>query len=112
LTRLLIEMTYNKVRDIIRHEHADRRDQRRVEAAGEQALESVAAHQDTASQIMAGKELLERVRALLSEEERYLLEQRRDGRDWVRHHAGRAAYETQPDDETCVPATRPRRGSR
>jgi RNA polymerase sigma-70 factor (ECF subfamily) len=48
LTRLLIEMTYNKVRDLVRHE-----------------------------------ELLERVRALLSEEERSLLEQRRAGRDWA-----------------------------
>jgi RNA polymerase sigma-70 factor (ECF subfamily) len=83
LTRLLTEMTYNKVRDLVRHEHADRRDQRRVEGAGAQALESVPAHQDTASEVLAGNELLERVRALLSEEERYLLEQRRDGRDWA-----------------------------
>jgi RNA polymerase sigma-70 factor (ECF subfamily) len=82
LTRLLIEMTDNKVRDLVRREHATRRDQRRVEGAGEQALESVAAHQDTASEIMAGNELEEQVRGLLSEEERYLLDQRRAGRDW------------------------------
>jgi RNA polymerase sigma-70 factor (ECF subfamily) len=80
LIRLLVEMTYNKVRDLARHEHADRR---RVEAAGEHALESVAAQQDTASEVLAGNELLERVRALLSEEERSLLDQRRDGRDWA-----------------------------
>jgi RNA polymerase sigma-70 factor (ECF subfamily) len=83
LTRLLTEMTYNKVCDLVRHEHADRRDQRRVEAAGEQALESVAAHQDTPSEVLAGNELLERVHALLKVEERYLLEQRRAGRDWA-----------------------------
>jgi RNA polymerase sigma-70 factor (ECF subfamily) len=82
LTRLLIEMTYNKVRDIVRHEHATRRDQRRVAGAGEQALESVAAHQDTASEILAGKELEAQVRALLSKEERNLLDQRARGRDW------------------------------
>jgi RNA polymerase sigma-70 factor (ECF subfamily) len=83
LLNLLIGMAFNKVRDYARYEHADRRDRRRTHGDGGQILRSVAARQDTPSAILVGKELEEQVRGLLSEEERYLLDQRRQGRAWA-----------------------------
>jgi RNA polymerase sigma-70 factor (ECF subfamily) len=82
LLNLLMTMAYNKVLDHVRHEQADRRDQRRVQG-GEVALEGVAALDGTPSRIVAGKELLESVRAGLAEDERYLMDQRNLGRSWA-----------------------------
>lgn len=83
LLKLLVSMACNKVRDHARHEQADRRDQRRVQGGGEEALAGVAAPGGTPSRIVAGKELLEQVRAGLSEDERHLMDQRGLGRGWV-----------------------------
>jgi RNA polymerase sigma-70 factor (ECF subfamily) len=82
LVGLLLGMAANKLRDFARREHAARRDCRRVQGGGEQALAAVPSREDSPSAILAGKELLERVRAHLSEEERYLMDQRSLGRGW------------------------------
>jgi hypothetical protein len=49
----------------------------------EAALEGVAADQPTPSRIVSSRELLQRVRGLLSEDERRLADQRAAGRTWA-----------------------------
>src|SRR5260370_34566567 len=82
LQRLLVTMARNKLASAARGQHRQRRDQRRVAAAGEEKLEGVAADGPTPSQIVAGKELLERFRQALNEEERQLAELRGEGLAW------------------------------
>lgn len=82
LVKLLVTMARNKLLDQARKQQATRRDQRRIEAADAKALEAVAGTSSTPSQVLVGKELLQRVRDELSEEERYLVDQRILGRDW------------------------------
>ena len=81
LIGLLVKLARNKVADHVRHEHAKLRDRRRTDADGS-AVERVADRQETPSQIVAGAEMLERFRAGLSDEERFLAEQRAQGREW------------------------------
>jgi RNA polymerase sigma-70 factor (ECF subfamily) len=79
---LLVTMARNKVLDHARRQQAGRRDQRRV-GHGDDALAAVADDAAGPSRIVAGRELLERVRSLLTEEERDLADQRAQGRDWA-----------------------------
>src|SRR5262245_43085080 len=81
LQRLLVQMAKNKLASAARSQHRRRRDQRRV-AAGEEKLEGVAADGPTPSEVVAGKELLERFRQALSEEERQLADLRGAGLAW------------------------------
>jgi DNA-directed RNA polymerase specialized sigma24 family protein len=86
LVNLLITMALNKLRDYARREYAGKRrppDRPTPAGDGGQDVALVADRQDSPSAIVAVKELLERVRALLSKEERYILDQRRLGRDWA-----------------------------
>jgi RNA polymerase sigma-70 factor (ECF subfamily) len=83
LLGLLVRMAQNRVQDHARREQADRRDGRRLRADGDQALAGVADRHETPSQEVAGRDLLERVRSLMSDEERYLMDQRRLGRGWA-----------------------------
>ncbi len=62
LVRLLVTMAQNRIRDHARRQHAGRRDQRRLEAAG--------------------RELLDAMCRRLSDEERFLADQRTAGREW------------------------------
>jgi RNA polymerase sigma factor (sigma-70 family) len=82
LIRLLVTMARNKLRDQARRQHAERRDQRRTDPAGVERLATVADAGDTPSQIVAGRELLEAMRGRLSAEERFLADQRAQGRAW------------------------------
>jgi RNA polymerase sigma-70 factor (ECF subfamily) len=81
LIKLLAVMTRNKLVDQVEKHHAARRDVRRVEHAdvGEFA---VAANGETPSRIVAGRELLSAFRGRLTDEERYLADQRAQGRAW------------------------------
>jgi RNA polymerase sigma-70 factor (ECF subfamily) len=83
LLRLLGGMARHRVLDHVRKERAARRDRRRLAPEGAEALEEVAAPQDTPSQIVAGRELLQEARRHLSPEERYLADQRALGREWA-----------------------------
>ena len=83
LLKLLATMARNKLLDHARKQQADRRDNRRVDSGSAEALEALPASQSTPSQIIAGRDLLEQVRARLSEEERYLADQRGLGREWA-----------------------------
>ncbi len=83
LQRLLVTMARNKLASAARGEHRRRRDQRRAAAGGAERLEGVADEAPTPSEVVAGKELLERFRQALSDEERQLAELRREGLAWA-----------------------------
>ena len=84
LLKLLVTMARNRLTDWARQQHAERRDQRREVSldaemkAGSEPL----APDPSPSQVVAGKELLEQVRARLSDAERRIADQRAAGRDW------------------------------
>jgi RNA polymerase sigma-70 factor (ECF subfamily) len=80
--KLLATMARNKLASAARREHRQRRDHRRG-AAGSAGLDQVADDSPGPSQLVAGKELLERFRAALSEEERQVAELRREGLAWA-----------------------------
>jgi RNA polymerase sigma factor (sigma-70 family) len=80
--KLLVRMARNKVAGAVRHEQADCRDNRRLEAGSDEAAR-MPARGDTPSQAVAGSELLLEFRRRLSPEEQHLAEQRRLGREWV-----------------------------
>jgi RNA polymerase sigma-70 factor (ECF subfamily) len=82
LLRLLVRMTRNKVASAARGQRRQRRDVRREAADGEEALEGVAADAPTPSRVVAGRELLERFRAGLRDEERALADLRAQGLGW------------------------------
>jgi RNA polymerase sigma-70 factor (ECF subfamily) len=82
LVRLLATMARNKLLNLVEKHQADRRDARRVEASDE-AIAALADEQETPSTIVAGRELLEHARRLMSDEERHLAEQRALGREWA-----------------------------
>jgi RNA polymerase sigma-70 factor (ECF subfamily) len=83
LLKLLLTMARNKLLDKARHQQADRRDGRRLEANSTGVLAGIADNGDTPSQIIAGRELIEAARRLLTDEERHLAEQRARGRSWA-----------------------------
>jgi RNA polymerase sigma factor (sigma-70 family) len=81
LIRLLVGMARNKLSEHVKHHQRQRRDVRRT--AGPEAQELLsAANDETPSQMVAGKELLEKFRELLSAEERQLADLRGSGLDW------------------------------
>src|SRR5438105_3109152 len=90
LLRLLVTMARNKVLDHARRQQAARRDQRRIEGTDDN-LAAVADPAPSPSQIAVGRELLERVRRELSDEERELADERALGRDWPEIAAARGA---------------------
>src|SRR5262249_6934756 len=73
----------NKLASAARAAHRQRRDQRRIAPLGREQLANVADVSPTPSQLVAGKELLERVRELLTAEERQLADLRSDGLSWA-----------------------------
>lgn len=81
LMKLLATMIRNKVTDHARRQKSNRRDIRRVADSPVDEL-SVAATQDTPSQIVAARELAHRAFERLSAEERQIIERRTNGESW------------------------------
>jgi DNA-directed RNA polymerase specialized sigma24 family protein len=82
--RLLVTMARNKLLDQVRKQHSEKRDQRRIEAGPSSQLETYADRGSaTPSQIVSEQELRQAMHRQLSEEERFLAEQRALGRDWA-----------------------------
>jgi RNA polymerase sigma-70 factor (ECF subfamily) len=81
LLKLLATMARNKITDWARKAQAGRRDHDAVplDASG---VKEPAAPDPSPSRIVADRELLKEVQARLSEEERYLADQRSGGREW------------------------------
>ena len=80
LVRLLVAMTRNKMAERLRSEHRQRRDSRRT-VRGVEDL-PLASPEPTPSRVLAGKELLQQVLECLSDEERQLVDLRRQGLSW------------------------------
>lgn len=92
LIRLLVGMARNKVAEQARHHQRQRRDVRRT---GDVDLEGgmIPHTQATPSRLASGRELLEKLRQRLSEEERSIADLRAKGHDWasVASHLGGTA---------------------
>ena len=82
LLALLLRMAQNRVASHARKQQAQRRDIRRVAAAGVEEL-GLAAEGGSPSRLAAGKDLLEAVRGRLSAEERQLADLRAQGMAWA-----------------------------
>lgn len=82
LLGLLATMARNKVLNQVERNQAGRRDQRRMTADGDAALNIVADAQESPSQIVAGQELQLKVRELLTDEERQIADRRANGESW------------------------------
>ena len=81
LISLLAKMTQNKVIDHARRQQAARRDVRRLQSDGVDEG-AIAGTDPTPSRVASAKELLEMVRARLTESDRYLADERASGRGW------------------------------
>jgi DNA-directed RNA polymerase specialized sigma24 family protein len=82
LVQLLVTMARNHLINQAHKYQSARRDQRRNEAVPD-AEANLAADDPTPSQIVANQELLQEFRRRLTEEERWLVEQRRQDRAWA-----------------------------
>jgi RNA polymerase sigma-70 factor (ECF subfamily) len=82
LLKLLVTMARNKLRDQARKQGAGRRVDRHRVDAGPGVLEGVVDSGDSPSQTVAAQELLQTIRSRLSDAERFLADQRAQGRPW------------------------------
>ena len=82
LLHLLVVMTRNKLQDRRRHQQAQKRDQRRTEGQANGDLDALAGTALEPGRIVAGRDLLEEVRKLLTDDERRLADHRALGREW------------------------------
>ena len=82
LLHLLMTMTRNKLHDRRRQQQAQKRDQRRVEGQADGDLDDIAGDAPDPGRVVAGRDLLEEVRKLLTEEERRLADHRGLGLEW------------------------------
>src|SRR5262249_32925394 len=83
LVKLLVRMVRNKLASAARYQHRQRRDQRRLSAGEAQELAQVAAASPSPSRLIAGRELLDRFRQCLTDEERKLADLRSQGMPWA-----------------------------
>lgn len=81
LVALLVTMVRNKLVDQTRRLQADRRDARRV-TYGDSTLASIPTRAATPDEQAADRDLLAEVRRRLSDDERYLVDQRAQGCEW------------------------------
>lgn len=82
LVRLLVGMARNKVAEQARHHQRQRRDVRRVGDLDVQEG-TLVGHEETPSRLASGRELLQKFRESLSEEERQIADLRAKGHDWA-----------------------------
>jgi RNA polymerase sigma-70 factor (ECF subfamily) len=83
LQRLLVMMARNKLASAARSQFRQRRDLRRAAGGAAEQLEGVAANTSSPSEEVAGRELVERFRQSLSEEERQIATLRAEGLAWA-----------------------------
>jgi RNA polymerase sigma-70 factor (ECF subfamily) len=82
LLHLLLTMARNKVLDKARRQQARKRDQRRIEGNPDVALDRLQGREPEPTHVIECQDLLEQVRRLLDDEERYLADQRGQGKEW------------------------------
>jgi RNA polymerase sigma-70 factor (ECF subfamily) len=83
LVGLLVTMARNKLASAARREYRARRDVRRVSEAAAEQMDSVPDAEGGPGEVLATRELLDRFRRCLSEEERQIVELRGDGLTWA-----------------------------
>jgi RNA polymerase sigma factor (sigma-70 family) len=83
LLRLLVVMTRHKLSGQARRHRAEKRDYRLAEDLDQASLEAEPGAEPTPSRLVAGRELLEALRARLSDEERMLADLRAEGCEWA-----------------------------
>jgi RNA polymerase sigma-70 factor (ECF subfamily) len=81
LVKLLVTMARHKLASAARQQRRQKRDHRKA-VGGQDALDQVAGADPSPSELIAGKELLDRVRAELNDEERAMAELRGQGLGW------------------------------
>jgi RNA polymerase sigma-70 factor (ECF subfamily) len=82
LVRLLVRMARNKLASAARGQHRQRRDQRR-QGGGADELANLADPHPGPAETVCGRELLQRFREGLNEEERRLVDLRGEGQGWA-----------------------------
>ena len=82
LVRLLVTMARNKLASKARLENRQRRDHRRVAVTDPEVLGEIIDRQPSPSEILSRRELLERMRASLTDEEREIANLRGQGLGW------------------------------
>jgi len=82
LVGLLVTMARNKLASKARQEHRLRRDNRRLATTDPADLDELRDQQPSPSDVLSRRELLERVRASLTEEERKIADLRSQGLAW------------------------------
>jgi RNA polymerase sigma-70 factor (ECF subfamily) len=82
LVRLLVTMARNKLASKARLEHRQKRDHRRVAGSDPEAMNDLADNQPSPSEVLSRRELLERMRASLTDEERQIADLRAQGLAW------------------------------
>jgi RNA polymerase sigma-70 factor (ECF subfamily) len=82
LLRLLVTMTRNKLIYQVRRQRRQRRDNRLIDESGQEKLQQTVAGGTSPSDVVAQREVLEKVRNQLSEEERQIADLRGQGKEW------------------------------
>jgi RNA polymerase sigma-70 factor (ECF subfamily) len=82
LLQLLVTMARNKLTDAVRKQHAGRRANGLPVTHTRQALEAIVDTNPSPSQIVACRELFHELQRQLSDDERYVIDQRLLGREW------------------------------
>ena len=82
LVRLLMSMARNKLASLARREQRLRRDVRRVASTQPEDLEQVVDTEDSPSEIVLRRELIDRMRAELTDDERQIADLRVEGMGW------------------------------
>jgi RNA polymerase sigma-70 factor (ECF subfamily) len=82
LIALLVGMARNKLSEQVKYHQSQRRDARRVRPLG-YVQEEIAAGGDSPSAEVGGRELLQKVRSQLTQEERQIVDLRSGGLDWA-----------------------------
>ena len=83
LLRLLVSIARNKVASAARGQNRQRRDRRRLAAAGDEALGAIVSSGPSPSEMVAGDELLRAFRHGLGAEERQIADLRAEGLAWA-----------------------------
>lgn len=83
LVALLVTMARNKLASAARREHRACRDSRRLSEQAAEQLASVSDAGEDPGEVLASKELLERFRQALSDEERQIVASRSEGLAWA-----------------------------
>ncbi len=82
LIRLLVTMARNKLASKARQEHRQRRDNRRVANTDPEAIDKLTDNRPSPSEVLSRREILERMRASLTDEEREIADLRGQGLAW------------------------------